>query len=187
MSWYYVLAPCSAMAALVVTNLLRSRYGRAWMAVRDRDIAAEIIGLNVSSYKILAFVVSAFITGLQGGLFAYYLKVVDTDVYSFDLAVQYVAMIVIGGMGSVLGSYFGAFFVVGLPFAVQELIKRVPQSAGGKTLHRDIFQIQSALYGAAMVLFFLIEPRGLVALWGRFTTYLRLWPFRREGALSDGV
>jgi branched-chain amino acid transport system permease protein len=185
-SWYYVLVPCSALGALVVTNLLRSRYGRAWMAIRDRDIAAEIIGINVSSYKILAFVVSAFLTGLQGGLYAYYLKVVDADGFTFHLAVQYVAMIIIGGMGSVLGSYLGAFFVIGLPYVVQEIVKRIPESApGAELLNRDIFDIQVALYGAAIVLFFLIEPRGLVALWGRFTTFLRLWPFRTEGAVGD--
>jgi branched-chain amino acid transport system permease protein len=186
-SWYYVLVPCSAGGAFVVTNLLRSRYGRAWMAVRDRDIAAEIIGINVSSYKILAFIVSAAITGFQGGLFAYYIKVVDADAFTFDLAVQYVAMIIIGGMGSVLGSYLGAFFVVGLPYVVQEIVKRIPESApGGAKLHHNIFDIQVALYGAAIVLFFLIEPRGLNALWGRFTNYLRLWPFSREGVVGDG-
>lgn len=186
-SWYYLLVPCSAAGALLVTNLLRSRYGRAWMAIRDRDIAAEIIGINVSSYKILAFVVSAFLTGFQGALFAYYLKVVDADAFTFHLAVQYVAMIIIGGMGSVLGSYFGAAFVIGLPYMVQEVVKRVPESApGADILHRDVFDIQAALYGAAIVLFFLVEPRGLVALWGRVTTYLRLWPFRREGAVGDG-
>jgi branched-chain amino acid transport system permease protein len=187
MSWYYVLIVFSALAAFAVVNLMRSRYGRAWMAIRDRDIAAEIIGLNVSAYKIGAFVVSALITGLQGGLYAYYLKVVDVEAFNFNLAVQYVAMIVIGGTGSVLGSYFGAGFVIGMPFAVTELVKRVPESApGAQWLNKEIFEIQSALYGVAIVAFFLIEPAGLVALWGRFTTALRLWPFKREGVLGDG-
>jgi len=185
-SWFYLLVPCSAAGAFLVTNLMRSRFGRAWMAVRDWDIAAEIIGINVSSYKILAFVVSAAITCFQGGLFAYYLKVVDSEVFTFDLAVQYVAMIIIGGLGSVLGSYLGALFVVGLPYVVQEIVKRIPESApGGALIHHNIFEIQLAIYGAAIVGFILIEPKGLNALWGRVTTYLRLWPFRREGAVGD--
>ncbi len=184
-AWFYLLAPISALGAFVVVNLTRSRYGRAWMAIRDRDIAAEIIGLNVSAYKVLAFVVSAFITGLQGGLYAYYLKIVDSEGYSFNLAVQYVAMIVIGGTGSVLGSYFGALFVVGLPFLVTSLTKLIPSGAPGASLVLDnVFEVQAALYGLAIILVFLVEPRGLIALWRRLTTYLRLWPFKREGVLA---
>jgi branched-chain amino acid transport system permease protein len=185
--WYFVLTAFSAGAAIVVTNLLRSRFGRAWLAIRERDIAAEIIGINVTRTKISAFMVSAALTGLQGALFAYYLRLVTTASFGFDVAVQYVAMIIIGGLGSVLGSYLGAAFVVAIPFVLTTLAGHVPSDGVvGRLLTNNIFELQTAVYGAALIAFLLLEPRGLVHLWVRFTTYLRLWPFQKERVMNNG-
>lgn len=181
--WFYVLGAFAGLSLLFFTNLLRSRFGRAWMALREGDIAAAILGVPVSSYKILAFVVSSFLIGIQGSLYGYYLQAVQVEAFNFDLAVQFIAMVIIGGQGSVLGSVFGAAFVTGLPFLVQRLAADLPSDAPGYgfvTAH--IFDLQVALYGAAIILFLLLEPDGLVEIWRRIRMYFALWPFSRERA-----
>ena len=187
--WYYVLVGVSAVAAIAVTNLLRSRFGRAWRAIHHRDIAAEIIGINVPRAKIQVFMVSAALTGVQGALLAYYMRIVSSDAFTFDVAVQYIAMIIIGGLGSVLGSYLGAVFVIGLPFLLQGLAEQLPKDSGlvGHLLASNIFELQTVVYGVAIIAFLLMEPRGLAYLWIRLTTYFRLWPFRKERVMSSGA
>jgi branched-chain amino acid transport system permease protein len=185
--WYIVLTVISACGAIAATNLLRSRFGRAWMAVRERDIAAEIMGIDVTRTKIYAFMVSAAFTGCQGVLLAYYTRAITYSSFSLDVAIQYIAMIIIGGLGSVLGSYLGAAFVVALPFLLSSLAQYAPSSGPIGSLFTDnVFELQIIIYGLAIILFLLIEPRGLVQLWVRFTTYLRLWPFQKERLMSNG-
>lgn len=179
--WYYFLVFCASASIVLVLNLTRSRYGRAWMAIRDRDIAAEILGVPVGRYKLILFGLTSAIIGAQGAIFAYYVRVVESDTFTIDLAIQYVAMIIIGGMGSVLGSVLGAAFVTGLPFVVREFVAYLPPDLPGMTILNDnLFDVQNALYGVSIVAFLLFEPRGLAALWSRVRLAVYLWPFSRE-------
>lgn len=179
--WYFLLLVCALGSSVLFANLLRSKYGRAWEAVRDADIAAEITGVNVSRYKVLVFVISSGMIGFQGVLFAYYARSLQSETYSLSLAITYVAMVIIGGLGTVLGSWLGAAFVTFLPFWVRDIVDALPTSAPGYNLLNDhLYDVQLGLYGLSIVLFLLFEPRGLRAIWLRIVSWIRLWPFSRQ-------
>ena len=117
-SWYFVIVICAALSLLVMQNLLRTRFGRGWAALARDEVAASVLGVNVRWQKVAVFGFTSMLIGIQGALFGYYVGVVSVDPFTFDLAVSYAAMIVIGGLGSTKGSLLGAVFVVGLPYAV---------------------------------------------------------------------
>ncbi len=124
--WYYVLLAFAAAAVLVGLNLVRSRTGRAWRAIQGREAVAEALGINVPAYKVLAFVVSSTMTAVAGALFAYYRGFVSAEAFSLFLTIQYVAMVIIGGMGSILGAVLGAAFVTLFPYAIEWLMGVLP-------------------------------------------------------------
>ena len=128
-------------------------------------------------FKLLAFVVSATMTCVSGALFAYMRNFVSIDAFTLYLTVQYVAMIIIGGMGSLLGALLGAFFVTIFPYAIEAALLRLPdaQSYAGV-----LFAVNYAAFGVVMILFLLFEPLGLVGIWHRLQTYFLLWPFRHR-------
>src|SRR5437764_5043337 len=150
-TWYYLLTFGACISLLIMTNLLRSRFGRVWGAIGQEEIAADILGVSVKRQKLLVFALTSFIIAAQGAMFAYYLGVATSEAFTFDLAVQYIAIIVIGGSGSVLGSVFGAAFVVGLPYAVIEVFKMLPHRLGTSLTGR-LFDIQTIIYGVAIVI-----------------------------------
>ena len=174
-AWYYALLGAAALTTLFCLNLVRTRPGRAWMAIRDRDIAAATTGVNVTYYKLLAFVVSSALTAFCGSLWAYYNGFVSVEAFSFFMTIEYIAMIIIGGMGSILGSILGAFFVTVLPYAVDAAVNALPVPA---RLHTHLFAVKFGAFGLLMALFLVLEPRGLVRIWSRVKTYFDLWPFR---------
>ena len=174
-AWYYALLGAAALTTLFCLNLVRTRPGRAWMAIRDRDIAAATTGVNVTYYKLLAFVVSSALTAFCGSLWAYYNGFVSVEAFSFFMTIEYIAMIIIGGMGSILGSILGAFFVTVLPYAVDAAINVLPVPA---RLQTHLFAVKFGAFGLLMALFLVLEPRGLVRIWSRVKTYFDLWPFR---------
>jgi branched-chain amino acid transport system permease protein len=178
-SWYFVVMGTALLCVFVMRNLVRLRYGRAWFALARDEIAASVLGVNVRQQKILVFGVTSFMIGIQGALFGYYIGVVSVDPFTFDLAVSYVAMIVIGGQGRTAGSVLGAVFVVGLPYAVTQLSGYLPSSTA-QSLQRDLFNLQGVIYGAAIVLFLVLEPRGLIYIWDRIKTSVGLWPLSRK-------
>ena len=173
--WYYVLVTAAALTTLVSVNLARSRVGRAWMAIRDREIAAASLGIAVARYKLLAFVASSVLTALAGALWAYYRSFVSVEAFSFFVTIEFIAMIVIGGMGSTLGALLGAGFVTLLPYAIDAVVGAlVPGGAGPYWL----FPLKFGAFGLLMALFLLFEPLGLVGIWRRSRTWLVLWPLR---------
>lgn len=181
--WFYVMVVAAALSILVMRNLLRTRYGRAWLALARDEIAAEVLGINVRVQKITVFGLTSMIIGLQGALFAYYLGVVTTDSYSFDVAVSYVAMVIIGGRASTGGSVLGAMFVVAIPYVVTSLAAFVP-TEWAMVLATRLFALETIVYGASIVIFLTVEPRGLIYLWNRTIGYFRSWPLSQNIALS---
>ncbi len=174
-SFYYIILAVALLTAIFAKNLAMSRTGRALVAIRDRDIAAEMIGINVSKYKILAFVVSSFIAGLAGGLYAYLLRLISPDHFTFSQSILYIAMIIVGGMGTVLGSIVGALFMVLLPEALNAVSG--PLASAYPALAPRIGGVSAAVYGMVIILFLLLEPNGLFGIWIRIKRYWKTWPF----------
>jgi branched-chain amino acid transport system permease protein len=176
-TWYYVLVAVAAACTVFTLNLVRTRPGRAWTAIRDRDIAAAATGVNVTAYKLLAFVVSSAMTAFCGSLWAYYTGFVSVEAFSFFMTIEYIAMVIIGGVGSVLGGVLGALFVTLFPYAVDAAIDALPVP---EHFHTFLFAVKFGVFGLLMALFLTLEPRGLVSIWSRVRTWFELWPFRYQ-------
>jgi branched-chain amino acid transport system permease protein len=176
--WYYFLLIMLVATTAFCVNLVRTRPGRAWIAVRDRDIAAAALGINVAKYKILAFVVSASLTCMTGSLLAFFIGSVSAEYFTLTLAISYLAMVVIGGAGSIAGVYLGALFVTLLPHFITALFGVLGASSRVAMLY--IVPSQIVIFGLAMILFLMFEPKGLIGMWGRVRTYFELWPLRQS-------
>ncbi len=175
---YYFLLFFVVLAVVGAMNLVRSRVGRAFIAIRDHDIAAEIIGIDIFRYKLLAFAISSFYAGVTGVLYTYFLGIANYEQFQIGVSIDYLAMIIIGGLGSVLGSIFGAIFVTLLPIAI-----RVAMEAFGgvffapQTVLNLIPNLRLMLFGALIIFFLIVEPDGLNRLWRNIRNYFRIWPF----------
>jgi len=175
---YFFVLIFVVLAIVAAMNLVRSRIGRAFIAVRDHDIAAEIIGINIFRYKLLAFAISSFYAGVTGVLYTYYLGVATYEQFQITTSIDYLAMIIIGGLGSVLGSIFGAIFVTLLPI----LIRYAMEAFGGllfssAAVLNIIPNLRLILFGALIIFFLVVEPEGLSRLWRNIRNYFRVWPF----------
>lgn len=175
-AWYFVLLAAAGCTVLLSLNLLRSRTGRAWRAIHGREAVAGALGISVQRAKLSAFVVSSALTAVAGALFAYYRGFVSAEAFSLFVTIQYVAMIIIGGMGSVLGAILGAVFVVLFPYAIEWLAK----AALGDNAANLMFAANYAAFGLVMILFLVFEPLGLVGIWRRMQNWILLWPFRQK-------
>jgi branched-chain amino acid transport system permease protein len=173
--WYYLLLPTVLLVLLVNLNLLRSAFGRAWMAIHHKDVAAEALGINVPVYKLLAFGASTSLTCFAGALSAWHTGFVSAEAFDFHLLIQYLAMVIIGGLGSVLGTILGAIFVMVFPHVITLAVERIPIMKG---LGTQVFELQIGLFGVIMLLFLILEPRGLAGIWTRVRAYFELWPFK---------
>jgi branched-chain amino acid transport system permease protein len=175
--WYFILLAFAAATLMICVNLLRSRTGRAWRAIHAHETVAEALGISVAGYKLLAFVISSAMAAVAGALFAYYRSFVSVEAFSLFLSIQYVAMIIIGGMGSLLGALLGALFVTLFPYLIEAALLRLPdaQSYAGV-----LFAVNYAAFGVVMILFLVFEPQGLVGIWRRIQTYFLLWPFKHK-------
>ena len=171
---YLFLLVMVSLLALVAKNLVRSRVGRGWMAIRDMDIAAEIIGIRPLTSKLLAFCVSSFYIGVSGAMWAFvYTGSVEALAFDINRSFQVLFMIIIGGLGSILGSFLGAAFIVLLPI----FLNRAPELMG-VTLGTDVIShLEYMVFGVLIVLFLILEPHGLARLWQIGKEKLRLWPF----------
>ena len=177
--WYFVMLGAMALTLLGCINLLRSRTGRAWRSVTANETVAGALGINVGAAKLSAFVVSSSITAVAGALFAYYRGFVSVEAFSLYLSIQYIAMIIIGGMGSLLGAILGAIFVTLFPYAIEALLALLP---GAQRYADVLFAVNYAAFGVVMVLFLVFEPLGLVGIWKRFQNFFLLWPFKQQAA-----
>ena len=175
---YYFLLVFVVLAIVGTMNLMRTRVGRAFIAIRDHDIAAEIIGINIFRYKLLAFAISSFYAGVTGVLYTYFLGIANYEQFQIGVSIDYLAMIIIGGLGSVLGSIFGAIFVTLLPI----VIRYAMEAFGGiffapQTVLNLIPNLRLMLFGGLIIVFLVVEPEGLNRLWRNIRSYFRVWPF----------
>jgi branched-chain amino acid transport system permease protein len=174
-AWYFVLLAAAVVSLLICVNLLRSRSGRAWQALHVRETVAEALGISVARYKLLAFVISSSMTSVAGCLFAYYRGFVSIEAFDLFLSIQYVAMIIVGGMGSLLGALLGAAFITVFPYLIEGVLRLLPNV---QKLAGEIFAVNYAAFGVVMILFLIFEPLGLVGIWRRVQNYFLLWPLR---------
>jgi branched-chain amino acid transport system permease protein len=175
---YFLLMTFVVLAIVGTLNLMRSRVGRAFIAIRDHDIAAELIGVNIFRYKLLAFAISSSYAGVTGVLYTYYLGIANYEQFQIVTSIDYLAMIIIGGLGSVLGSIFGAIFVTLLPI----LIRYAMEAFGGLFMSQQavlntIPNLRLILFGVLIIVFLVVEPEGLNRLWRNIRNYFRVWPF----------
>ncbi len=172
---YYLSAVVFGLVVLVVLNILRSRTGRALSALRDSDVAAESMGINLALFKTAAFAISAAATGLAGALYAHKLAYISPEQFSILLSVEFLMMIIIGGLGSLHGALFGSMFFILLPQAIVLVKGYLPAKVA------ELPVLDSATFGVLVILFVLFEPRGLNGYWVRFKAYLGLYPFYSRG------
>src|SRR5258707_2377580 len=172
-----VLAIVSVMA-LAAKNMVRSSIGRAWMAVRDMDVAAEVIGIPMLRTKLMAFAISSFYCGVAGALYAFaYLGTVEPEGFNLDLSFRVLFMVIIGGVGSVLGSFLGAAFIVLLPIFLNTLAPLIENGLGLQLPAGLMSNLELIVFGGLIIFFLVVEPHGLARLWQIGKEKLRLWPF----------
>jgi branched-chain amino acid transport system permease protein len=176
-SFFWLTWAIVVLMLVVAKNIVRTRPGRAMQAVRDRDVAAEVIGVGLGRYKVGAFVLSSAMAAVAGALFGAYQQFVQPDSFSLFLSIQFIAMIIVGGVGTLFGSVLGAVFVGAVPQLVSKYSGSIPfvDESGGGGL--TVFQLNQVIFGALIVLFLVLEPRGLAAVWLRLKAYFRAWPF----------
>jgi branched-chain amino acid transport system permease protein len=167
-----------ALFGLLAKNLVRGHIGREWMAIRDMDVAAAVIGIRPVYAKLTAFAVSSFIVGVAGALWGFvYLGSWEPAAFSIDRSFQLLFMVIIGGLGSIMGSFFGAAFIVLLPILLDQLLPAMGELVGLSFDTAIVAHVVSMIFGSLIVFFLIVEPHGLARLWAIGKEKLRLWPF----------
>jgi branched-chain amino acid transport system permease protein len=172
--FYFITLFFVIIGTLYARNLIRTRVGRAFIAIRDRDLAAELMGINLFRYKLTSFAISSFYAGVAGSLWVSFMNIVTPEHFPLTLSIEYLAMIIVGGLGSILGSIYGAMFMVLVPELLKfgtEFIKDIPA-------FQHIFApLREVVFGSLIVFFLIFEPRGLAEMWRRIKNFFLLWPF----------
>ena len=176
-SFFFLIFLSLVLMTWFAVNIMRSKYGRAFIAIRDNDRAAEGMGIPIFKYKLLSFGISSFYAGFAGALWAYYMVSITTEPFNLGLSVEFIAMVIIGGMGNIPGAIFGATFIT----LLNELLRYVTgllMNVGFVTSSGlNMAPLREFVFGLAIVLFILLEPRGIAELWRIFRSSFRLWPF----------
>ena len=172
---YYLILVVSVVVVLAASNIVRTKPGRAFMAVRDFYLSAEITGINLFATKLKAFALSSFLAGVSGGLWAYYTMYIAPEQFNIGLSISYLAMIIIGGLGSILGSIMGAIFITLLP----EVLNFIADIAGNffPGISTHILAMREGTFGLILILFLIFEPEGIVRRWRLLKAYWKLYPF----------
>jgi len=172
---FYLIASTAVALVFFAKNLFRTKVGKAFIAIRDQDISAEVMGVNVYKHKLLSFGVSSFYVGVAGSLLAYQARIISPENFPLSVAIDYLGMIIIGGLGSILGSILGAIFITLLP----ELLRLVTGAVSGVLpgLVQLFASLRMGVFGLAIVLFLIFEPDGLAARWHTIKNYWKLYPF----------
>ena len=172
---YYLIFPVTVLLLLFARNLFRTRVGKAFVAIRDQDISAEVMGVDVFRYKLLSFGVSSFYVGVAGSLLAYQARLISPENFPISLAIDQLGMIIIGGLGSVLGSILGAVFLTLLPEVLRLASSAMSGAFPGMV---ELFaSIKMGVFGLTIILFLIFEPDGMAARWRTIKNYWKLYPF----------
>jgi branched-chain amino acid transport system permease protein len=174
-SFYYIVLAIAAGMILFATNLMRTKTGRAFMAVRDHYISAEIMGISLYKYRLLSFGISSFYAGVAGALYGHSLKFVSSEQFGIGVSIVYLAMIIIGGLGSIIGSIFGAVFMILLPKILSVVTETV--AADFPSIAKLAISFEQGIFGLIIVLFLIFEPDGLAHRWRLIKAYWKLYPF----------
>jgi len=177
MSFFYVIYASVVVMVFGAVNLMRTRYGRAFVAIRDNDQAAEGMGIPIFRYKLLSFAVSSFYAGVAGALSAYYMISITAEPFTLGLSVEYIAMIIIGGLGSIPGAIFGTIFITLLNEGLRWVTDTIMNMGGLAGVELTMAPLREFVFGLAIVLFILFEPRGLAEVWRIIRSNFKLWPF----------
>jgi branched-chain amino acid transport system permease protein len=175
---YLLTLAVVAVMALLAKNLMRSETGRAFMAVRDMDVAAAVVGIPIMKTKLLAFGISSFYCGVAGALYAFcYLGTVEPEAFTLDLSFRVLFMIIIGGVGSILGSFLGAAFITLFPIFLNVASGWISHGFGIEISHAVVSNLEVIIFGGLIIFFLIVEPNGLARMWQIAKEKLRLWPF----------
>jgi branched-chain amino acid transport system permease protein len=174
---YYMMIVLVIICVIGLANLLRSRAGRAWVAIRDNDISAEVMGINVVKYKLLAFFVAGFIGGIAGAFWISNLAAISPEHFPWFVSLWLVGVILIGGVGSIHGAIFGSLFMVIVMEILQLIIMQFADTAIGEKFMMDFLFVKEAAFGLAICAFMIFEPNGLAYRWWQIKNYFNLWPF----------
>jgi branched-chain amino acid transport system permease protein len=181
--FYYLVIIITVLMVVFARNLIKTRVGRAFIAIRDADIAAETMGVNLVYYKTLSFAISAFYAGVAGGLYAFVLRYIEPEIFSLLMSIMFLAMVVVGGLGSIMGAIVGAVLLSWLDLQLRNILSIPYLGQWLEKLSESYFSItgvsniQFILFGSIMVLIMLFEPLGIFGIWIRTKKYWKTWPF----------
>lgn len=175
--WYWVLLPIATLSILFMSNLIRSREGRAFMAIAERDVSASLIGINVTKSKLLAFGVSSAFVSLTGALGAYFIGARGEDSFPFEVVLFYSIMIIVGGFSSFQGAIFGAFFFYLAPVLFDWIRSEVPGVRSVGFLQRYANETNLAIFGGLIIIVLVARPSGLTGIWKSMKGYVSSWPY----------
>jgi len=181
--FYYFLIPLTVLLTLAARNLIKTKVGRAFIAIRDADIAAETMGVNLVFYKTLSFAVSAFYAGIAGGLFAFVLRYIEPEIFTLLMSIMFLAMVVVGGLGSIFGAIAGACLLSWLDLQLRNILDMPYVGEWLEILSKNYFSItgvsniQYIIFGGIMIIIILFEPLGIYGIWIRTKKYWKTWPF----------
>ena len=181
--FYFLLITLTILLLFFMRNLIRTRVGRAFIAIRDADIAAQTTGVNIVYYKTLSFAVSAFYAGIAGGLYAFVLKFIEPEIFTLMMSIMFLAMVVVGGLGTIMGSIVGATLLCWLDLKLRNILDIPYIGDWLEHLSKNWFSItgvsniQFIVFGSIMIAIMLFEPLGLYGVWIRIKKYWRMWPF----------
>lgn len=172
---YWVIMPIMLLMLLGAANLFRTRIGRAFIAIRDRDISAEVLGIPLLQYKLLSFGLSSFYAGVAGGLWAYFFRVVTPESFPLLMSIFFLAAIIVGGMGTILGGVLGTVFMTMVPEVLKLIFDWLPNGAAYTAF---LSPVRTIVFGLLIIGFLVFEPHGLAEIWRRVRRFFHLWPFR---------
>jgi branched-chain amino acid transport system permease protein len=174
MAWLIMV--CATLLLLGARNVMRTRVGRAFMAIRDKDISAEVLGINLLRYKLSAFALGSFYAGVAGALLGYFYRAMTPEYFTLQLSIFYLAAIIVGGLGSLLGTILGSVFMTLVPEMLRALVAVAAQYTPRAT--EILSPIQQVVFGVLIMGFLVFEPHGLQEIWRRVRRFFHLWPFR---------
>ncbi|MCC5859106.1 MAG: branched-chain amino acid ABC transporter permease [Ectothiorhodospiraceae bacterium] len=175
-TFYWLVVPIMVVMVILAANLFRTRIGRAFIAIRDRDISASVLGINLPFYKLMSFGIASFYAGMAGGLYAYFFGAINPESFPLLMSIFFLAAIIVGGMGTILGSILGAIFMTLTPEVLRYGVDFASPFIDNPS--QILSPLRTAVFGAVIVGFLLFEPHGLAEIWRRIRRFFHLWPFR---------